>query len=318
MVSIQGIGRYVPRDREDNYSKCEKFGVSQDFIDHKIGVRKLARKGAQEDTSDLAVRAIEDLARCGGPQLDDIDCLVVCTQNPDGFGLPHTSAILHSKLGMGSNCAAFDISLGCSGYVYGLAILDGLMRCQRLKNAILVTADPYSKVVDPDDKDTSMLFGDAATATWLCGDTEAEGRNLVLKRAVFATDGAQWKALRIDTERHLRMDGRTVFNFSATVVPQQIARVMEEVGLRQESVDLYLFHQGSKYIVDTLAKRLNIPAAKIPIGISDFGNAVSSSIPLMLQNYLPEKSIKTIVLAGFGVGLSCATAVLTRGNDSHE
>lgn len=307
---INAIGSYIPVGRIDNYRQAEEFGYERQFIDQKIGAGQLSRKSSSEDTSDLAFNAVRDLVNAG-LDLSDIDGLLVCTQNPDGFGLPHTSAIVHEKLNLLKRCAAFDISLGCSGYVYGLAVADGIMRSQGLKNVILVTSDPYSKVVDPKNKDTAMLFGDAATATWLIPwELAGPKGKLGLGSAVFGTDGSGACNLTVGPERTLFMNGREVFNFSARMVPAQILELLTELNLTTDDIDYFLLHQGSKYIVDTITRRLKVPPEKVPLGISKCGNTVSSSIPLMLADLVMEQNPKRVILSGFGVGLSYATMML--------
>jgi 3-oxoacyl-[acyl-carrier-protein] synthase-3 len=308
-VGIEAIAAYVPEGRLSNLDRLEAFGVTADFIETKIGVRELPIKARDEETSDLACHAIEALVTSGKLDLKDIDALIVCTQNPDGFGLPHTSAIVHGKLGLGQRCMAFDISLGCSGFVYGLATLQALMEAHGLSAGVLVTADPYSKVVSASDKNTSMLFGDAAAATLLTV-ASAQSPRLRLVKALFGSDGTQHHALEVGADRALTMNGRDVFNFSATTVPGQVRDLLSSAGLATTDIDLFFFHQGSKYIVDTLVRRLDLPPGKVPITIGETGNTVSSSIPLALRHHLVPADAKRILISGFGVGLSFASAIL--------
>jgi len=171
MIGIKSIASYVPVAGVDNYAQGAKFAKDEDFILGKIGSAFLPRKDAGQETSDLCVEAVNALF-AGNPELkrEAIDVLIVVTQNGDEEGLPHTAAIVQDKLGLPTTVAAFDISLGCSGYVYGIYAIKGFMEATGLKNGLLVTADPYSKIVDPEDRNTTMLFGDAATATWLGED----------------------------------------------------------------------------------------------------------------------------------------------------
>jgi 3-oxoacyl-[acyl-carrier-protein] synthase III len=305
MIGIEAITHYIPEHTESNLEAKEKFGLNEDFIKNKIGVLKKPRKNENEETSDLCVRSFNALKKKTDITIDEIDCLVVCTQNPDGHGLPHTSAIVHGKLGCQDSVAAFDISLGCSGYVYSLSIITSFMNSNGLKKGLLFTADPYSKIIDPDDKNTSLLFGDAATVTLI-----GERPKLEIKKTVFGTRGSEGDALQC-VDGHLQMNGRSVFNFSMTVVPPQIKKITEESGLGLDELDLLVLHQGSKYIIDMLTKRLGVDPAKVPSNISDMGNTVSSSIPLILENHL-DTSEMNILISGFGVGLSWASALLCR------
>jgi len=308
-VGIEAIAAYVPSGRRSNLDRLAAFGITEDFIDSKIGVRELPVRGQDEDTSDLACRAIEAIATSTGFDVRGVDALVLCTQNPDGFGLPHTSAIVHGKLDIQKKCLAFDISLGCSGFVYGLTVLQSLMETQGLSAGLLVTADPYSKVVDINDKNTSLLFGDAATATLLVRSDVNKPR-LRLTSAQFGTDGSQRHALATGSDRVLRMNGRDVFNFSATTVPAQIKDLLLVADLKFDDIDLYILHQGSKYIVDTLTRRLGLPMDKVPLAIGETGNTISSSIPLILRHHLVPGHRRRLLISGFGVGLSYASAIL--------
>jgi 3-oxoacyl-[acyl-carrier-protein] synthase-3 len=311
MIAITSVGIYIPAGRESNYDRKAQFDIDDDFIVGKLGVEEVSRKGIEEDTSDLCVKAFEDLKSRTSGDMNAIDCLVVCTQNPDGGGLPHTSAIVHSKLGLGKDCACFDISLGCSGYVYGLSIVTAFMQSNGFSRGILFTADPYSKIVDPQDRNTALLFGDAATATLL--QSEPVKGSWQAGPFRFCTSGKDGAALE-NREGKLVMNGRAVFNFSATAVPVQVQSLLNDQQLDVDDVDLFLFHQGSKFIVDHLTKRLALPPQKVPIGLAKQGNTVSSSIPLLLQRYLDDPELNRMLLSGFGVGLSWASCLLTRNS----
>ena len=303
MIGIEAIGVHLPDRRIDNRERVDEFGIDENFLEHKTGMLRLARKEEAQDTSDLCCLAFEALCRKKAVALEDIDCIVVCTQNPDGAGLPHTSAIVHGKLELSDHCAAFDISLGCSGYVYGLSVVQSFMQANDLQKGILFTADPYSKVIDPNDKDTSLLFGDAATATLL-------GANPVwhLGKFLFGTRGAEFDAIRVDSDDGLlKMNGRGVYTFSATTMPPNIVQVLENNGVELKDVDRFVLHQGSRFIVDTLRKRLGVDEDKVPFESADYGNTVSSSIPIILEDMT---DCRVIVIAGFGVGLSWGSTVL--------
>jgi len=308
MICIAAIGSYIPSGRESNYSKKDKFSLDDDFIVRKLGVEEVSRKAPDEETSDLCIKAFADLEVRLGRPIGGVDCLVVCTQNPDGAGLPHTSAIIHGKLGLLQHCACFDVSLGCSGYVYGLSILKSFMRDNGLSCGVLFTSDPYSKIINPDDKNTVLLFGDAATATLLLDNSSggwAPGPFL------FGTRGKDGDVLA-NRNGVLHMNGQAVFNFSATEVPVQVNALLKNAGFSPEDIDLFLFHQGSKYIVDTLARRLSLPAVKVPLNLCGQGNTISSSLPLLLQYRLSDTHLRRILLSGFGVGLSWASCLLVR------
>ena len=172
MLGIKAIASYFPERQVSNLERADESGKDVEFLTDKVGFTNVLRKAENEETSDLCVKAFEALLE-KVPDLDreSIDCVIVVTQNPDGFGLPHTSAIVQHKLGLPEEVAAFDISLGCSGFVYGLDVIQSLMASQGLRHGLLFTADPYSKVMAADDYDTQLLFGDAAAVTYIGEDT---------------------------------------------------------------------------------------------------------------------------------------------------
>lgn len=305
MLGIEAIGSYLPKTKVDNYEAGKRWDLTPDFIESKIGATERLVKDADEDTSDMAVKAFEALRQKTGSDLTDIDVLVVVTQNPD-HNIPHVSGLVHGKLGLPHSVSTFDISLGCSGYVYGVSILAGFLQSVRMSRGVLITADPYSKVIDPNDKNTVLLFGDAATATLIGPDpgytvhSFAGGSQGDLKRALICEN------------RKLEMNGRDIFNFAATSIPRLVEQTLERASLSLDEIDAFLFHQGSGYILDTLARRMKIDPEKVARGMSRVGNTVSSSIPLLLEAEIDGKRREKLLLCGFGVGLSYASCICQR------
>lgn len=313
MIGIRSIASYIPADAIDNVEQAARFEKSADFVESKVGARRLPRKALGEETSDLAVKAVERLLVLN-PELhrEQIDAIVVVTQNGDGAGLPHTAAIVQAKLELNTRVAAFDVSLGCSGYVYGLYLLAGFMQQIGLKNGLLITADPYSKIINENDAVTAMLFGDAATATWLC-----ESASWQLGAMSCGTDGSGRESLCVQDDV-LHMDGRAVFNFAATRIPAEIKGVLAQAGCETDEVDAFCLHQGSYAIIDTISKRFPEVADRFVKDIEQVGNTVSSSIPLLLEHRLNLAGWNKVLVSGFGVGLSWATALLTRKDINDE
>jgi len=305
-VGIREIGCYIPNLRVSNFDKMEQFDIDQAFLENKIGIKTVAKKDNLEETSDMCVKAVEALLVKSDLSLEMVDCLVVVTQNPDKYGLPHTSSIVHKKMSLKKTCAVFDLSLGCSGFVYGLSVIESFMAVNGLSNGILITCDPYSKIVSDLDKNTSLLFGDAATATLISSEPR-----FVTKKFLFGSYGQDGSALEVN-DGVLYMDGRAVFNFSATEVPKQVLELVDAGGYLLNDFDLFLFHQGSKYIIDTLIKRLKINKDKVPFKIENIGNTTSSSIPLLLSEFMNDNTKKNILMSGFGVGLSWSSCILQR------
>jgi 3-oxoacyl-[acyl-carrier-protein] synthase III len=305
MIGIKAIAVYLPEKRASNLALMEKFEVDEPFLKDKIGVLSRTIKGAAEDTSDMAVKALELLLSQTGLSRDSIELLVVVTQNPD-TNLPHVSALVHGKANLSLNCAAFDLSLGCSGYVYGLSVAQSFMSVNALTCGVLVTCDPYSKIVQPDDKNTVLLFGDAATATLLGPDPIFECGPFT-----FGTQG-DLKGALVCKNGTLEMNGRDIFNFAASVVPKSIENLLEKSGKSKSQIDCFLLHQGSKYIVSTIGKRLSIDGSKLAGDIISTGNTVSSTIPIILERMIDDDQKKLMILSGFGVGLSWASCLCKR------
>jgi 3-oxoacyl-[acyl-carrier-protein] synthase III len=305
MIGLARIAYHVPDERVDNLELARALGATEALVRDKIGFLRAARKPDASETSDLAIEAVRKLLADARMNAAELQLLVVVTQNPDGRGLPHTSAVLHGKLDLPSACAAFDMSLGCSGFVYGIATAAALMETSGLKRGILVTADPYSKVVDQRDRDTALLFGDGAAAALLTDEPVWR-----IGRCDFGTQGQQRENLMVGADGKLRMNGRGVYNFSATEVPASIQRTLAMNGLALADIDRFILHQGSRYLVETIAKRLGI-SDRTEICAQDYGNLVSSSVPVAFAECVKEAD-RRVLLSGFGVGLSWATTVVTR------
>jgi 3-oxoacyl-[acyl-carrier-protein] synthase-3 len=309
-LGIKAIASYIPGGRRRNMDLAAKFDLEAGFLRDKIGVLERAVKGPGQNTSDLAFLALRQLMADHDLSPESIQALVVVTQNPDA-NIPHISALVHGRAGLSDTCAAFDISLGCSGYVYSLSILKSFMQANDMKAGVLVTADPYSAIIDDEDRNTALLFGDAATAT-LVTDNPA----WLLEAFSFGSRGKDWSAIHTK-EGRLVMDGRGVFNFAATTIPADIRQLLEGNALAPEQVDLYIMHQGSRFIVKTISDRLKQPMSKFPVEIENCGNTVSSTIPLIIEKRLGDPSLRNIVLSGFGVGLSWASCICRRAGEEH-
>lgn len=305
MIGIQDIASYIPEQRISNYTKKEKFGIDDKFIEEKIGIKHVALKNNDSETSSLCIRAFENLRHNTGLKIDDIETIAVVTQNPD-MNIPHTSAILHGMLGLSESCSCFDISLGCSGFVHGLSIIQSFMLSNNIKKGVFFTADPYSKIVITEDKNTSLLFGDAATAT-LISDMPLYKSGIF----TFGTSGREYNELRCDNGK-LYMNGRAVFNFSVRYIPIDIKKLLEKNQIPIENINRFVFHQGSKYMIDTIISRMGLDKNRVPFDICDYGNTVSSSIPIILEKEIKNPNNKYIVISGFGVGLSWSSGLLIR------
>lgn len=304
---IINLATYLPEGRINNLERLEEFEVDEDFIVKKSGVVSVSRKAEEETAVSMCLKAWKNLLVKEPQAGESIDALIVVTQNPDN-NIPHESAVLHGLLELPKSCLTFDISLGCSGFVAALATLDGLIAAGTIKRGLIFTCDPYSVVVDDQDKGTALLFGDGAAVALIGDQGEFE-----IGAFDFGTSGKNGHYLKT-VDGRLEMRGNAIFNFAATSVPKSIKSVLNASGLTVDDIDLFALHQGSRYIVETIAKRMKLPAEKAPFVAAGYGNVVSSSIPFILEPYIGSQEVKRIVVCGFGVGLSWTTSILTRVN----
>lgn len=304
-VGIEEIAAYIPEGRLINAARKELFSIDDNFIEKKIGVRAVAIKDAGDDISDLCVRAYNKLEGKSIIHRDSIDVLVVVTQTAD-IRIPHTSALVHGRLSLKESCACFDVSMGCSGFVYGLNIIQAFMKENGLRTGLLFTADAYSKIIDSRDKNTALLFGDACTVTLL-----SDKPLYVSQYMTFGTVGKDHGDLICINDR-LQMNGRSVLNFILKYIPDDIHALLKKSKLDLQDIDRFIFHQGSKYIIDMLTKQLKLDAHKVVFDIHEYGNTVSSSIPIILEREIMDPENSKILISGFGTGLSWSSGILER------
>lgn len=310
-IRIGGIGTYVPAGRSSNSDRLEFFGLTDEFLRSKLGIVSRSIKSDDEQPSDLCVKALEDLRAQTSVDLSEIQICCVVTQNPDKF-VPHTAAIVHQKLGLKKPCMTFDLSQGCAGYVHGLAVITSLMASLRLDQALLFTADPYSKVINPEDKSTALIFGDAATVTHLVRNR----LGYALVDASFGTEPGGTNCIVVERSPSggpgptLQMDGNAVLYYATRSVPTNIRDLLARNGITIDDIDRFLLHPGSLRVIELLKKELKLPADKVPVEIEDHGNTISSSIPLLLKQDVIDKVHRRLLLSGFGVGFTWGSAVL--------
>ncbi len=303
-------------------------------IGEKIGIERRRVAAPDQTALDLAAEACKALFVTGACGRDDIDTLIVCTQSPD-FVLPPNSPLLQNRLGLPQQLNAFDISHGCSGYVYGLALAKALIESAQSRNVLFVTAETYSKYIASTDRTVRSIFGDAATATLIktatadfshidhfCYHTDGAGMKNLVVAASGARSVADGKNDNFEyvckdgtrSKENLYMNGPAIFNFSIKTVPVLLQRTLEAGGLTVADIDFFVFHQANGYMLEHLRLKCDIPEHKFLTYLADVGNTVSSSIPLVLENALITGRIKKndkIALVGFGVGYSSAACVLT-------
>lgn len=333
-MPIEKITIALPEIVHDYQSIAAETGADPEFILNKVGLRTRHVLGPDQSGVSLSVDACRALLD-DAPQLRDrIECLVCVTQTPDQR-IPHNAGKIVSGLGLPAHVASFDISLGCSGYVYGLKIITGFMEACGFRNGILVTCDPYSRIMAAENKDTNCVFGDAASATWIRTDA-SRCRFLA---ADFGSDGDGGHAIEIPAggalmpfvsldraegasaytrdQLRLHMRGRDVFNFVMTRIPDSMANCLKAAGLSHEDIDLYALHQGSKFMLDQLVKRAGINPDRVLFNMDRYGNTVSTSIPLLLKEAEADGKLENarVMISGFGVGLSWGSAILEFSRD---
>lgn len=302
-IRLGGIGGYIPSHRESNIERLADFGLQEEFLHTKLGIVARALRGPGEKVTDLCFMAFQDLTAQLVVPTSEIQLCCVVTQNPD-LNIPHTAALLHQKLELPRSCMTFDISQGCAGYTCGFAIASSIMERFALDHALLFTCDPYSKVVDRQDKNTALIFGDGASVSYLC----RTGHGYALVDANFGTTPGSASCLVSDGV--LRMDGAAVLMNAVREVPVSIRALLQDNGKTLADIDLFLLHPGSKRVIDLIKKELKLDSAKVPFEIAEYGNTVSSSIPLMLRQHLRQHMHKRLVLSGFGVGFSWGSCLV--------
>lgn len=331
-IGIAGIAACVPKQTIDNYHYTQYFpeDVVRKVVD-KIGIYE--RRFADEHTcaSDLCFAAAERLIADLQVDKNEIDVLIFISQTPD-YRMPATAFLLQERLGLPKTTMAFDLSLGCSAFLYGLSVGYSLLQQPHIRKVLLLDGETRSKVYSPKDRKTAFLFGDAGAAILL-----EKGEKYGNSYFSLNSDGSMADTIKIEgggyrmpsSEETLRervvdeygnirslehgyMDGDDVFNFVASKVPKDIKYLCAEVGEDVQSMDYYLLHQANDFMNQFLVKKLKLDEKKVPSSIAKFGNTSSVSIPLTivseLQNQLSGN--KKLMLSAFGVGLSWGTAIL--------
>ena len=325
---IKGIAYYLPDTVLTNEELVKQFPEwTVDKISKKVGISERHVTTEDETAGDMAVKAAEKLFTEKGINRSVIDFVLLCTQSPD-YHLPSTSCIIQNKLGLSTRCGAFDFNLGCSGYEYGLAVAKGLVVGGIAKNILLLTAETYTKYIHPLDKGNRTIFGDGATATLVsdsgyaeigefCLGTDGSGAEQLIVKSGCARHFQLINDYQIDEEGgihssdNLYMNGKAIFDFTSDVVPPLIDETLQKNGLNMEEVDLFVFHQANKYMINYIRKLMGIDKERFYIFMENVGNTVSSTIPIALCEAEKEGKLKgNIVLAGFGVGLSYGAVVI--------
>ena len=333
---IRAITSYLP---ERILTNDELDQMHPDWNIHELakvtGVLNRHVAAPSDLASDYAVRVAEKLFAESGIDRNEIDFILLNTFTPD-YLTPSTSCILQHKLGITNQTGAIDFNIGCTGFVYGLSIANGLVVSGACKNVLFITADVTTKYLHPNDKSTWTLFADGASACVVSAREQASTSGI--KSFVMGTDGKGHENIIIKnggakhphatsesedfTDKYgntvndncIRMNGSGVFLFSIKTAPKMIAQLLEKEGKKPADIDRVIFHQASKFILQTVAKKSGFSDSDYRLDLVNRGNTISSSIPIALASDLSEGKIKrgdTVLLASFGVGFSWAGSILT-------
>lgn len=336
---IAGIEYYLPQGELTNDELAAAFPEwPAKKILTKTGIETRHIAADSETAADLAFRAAEQLFLSNKCKPEEVDFILLCTQYPDYF-LPPSACILQHRLGIPQSAGALDVNLGCSGFVYGLALAQALVQSGTARAVLLLTADTYSKFIHQQDKSVRTLFGDAAAATLIrswAGSGKPSRQHL--GPFVLGTDGSgadrlivQAGAARLPrsaqtgkdetdslgstrSQDNLYMDGAAIYGFTLRQVPDAVDKLLTKAGLAKDDVDLFVFHQANKYMLEVLCKECKIDPAKFVFAMSHVGNTVSSTIPIALAEAQRRGQLRPgrrIMLVGFGVGLSWAAGMAT-------
>jgi 3-oxoacyl-[acyl-carrier-protein] synthase-3 len=327
---IKAISYYLPKSVVSNNDLARMHPEwSIEKIAAKTGIYTRHIADENEFASDMGFKAAKLLFIDYSIDPQEIDFLIFCTQSPD-YLLPTTACILQDMLGLTTNTGALDINLGCSGYVYGLALAKGLIASGISKNVLLITSETYSKFINPGDKSNKTIFGDGASATLISTNgfcsieqfsvgTDGKGaNNLIIKEGGARFPERSFKQTKdsfgnVTSPSFLYMNGPEIFSFTSKAVPALIEDVLYKNNLTKEDIHLYIFHQANQYMLEHLRKKIDIPQDKFFIFIKDCANTVSSTIPIALKEAFESGKVnkgEKCLLAGFGVGYSWGGCVL--------
>lgn len=328
---ISAISYYLPEDilTNEELSKIYPDWSEVKILD-KTGIAKRHISADDEFVTDMAISAVEKLFAEYDVDRSQIDMLILATQSPD-YILPTSACIIQHSLGLSINIGAFDFNLGCSAYIYGLAMAKSFISGGVAKCILLVTSEVYTKHIHPMDRSARTIFGDGAAASLVieddiehihafCLGTDGSGaENLIIpagamrnpktiKTAHEYSDGENTR-----TKENLYMNGQEIFGFTIKTVPKLVKDVLEKNALVMDNIDLFVFHQANKYMLDYLRKKIKIPEERFYVNLEDTGNLVSSSIPVALQRAAQEGRLQNgnrVMLVGFGVGLSWGATII--------
>ncbi|MEK5184140.1 beta-ketoacyl-ACP synthase III [Solibacillus sp. FSL R5-0691] len=308
-AGIIGMGKYVPEKAIANKDFEKVLDTSDEWIRSRTGIenRFIAEN---EETSDLAYKAAVQAIENAGITPDQIGLIIVATVTQDQ-NFPGVACQIQERLGI-SGCGAMDVSAACSGFIYGTAIAKQFIESNSYEYVLVVGVEKLSKIVDWDDRNTAVLFGDGASAAIL--GKVSEGRGILSFE--LGADGTGGKHLYLNPENHITMNGREVFKFAVRQMGESAVNVLEKAGLTKEDVDYLVPHQANIRIMEAARERLELPEEKMSKTIQKYGNTSAASIGISIVEDLESGKIKDddiVVLVGFGGGLTWGALALKWG-----
>jgi len=321
-VGIIGMGTYVPEKVMTNFDFEKIIDTTDEWIRTRTGIEERRFAAADQATSDLAVEAARKALAKSGDKIEDIEMIIVATCTPD-YLIQSTACLVQEKLGA-KNAAAFDLNAACSGFVYGLTVASSLIKSLMYKKILVIGAETLSRVLDMQDRNTCILFGDGAAAA-VVGEVE-EGYGIL--SSYIMAEGEDGEALRMpaggtkrpttqeeldNRQNFLKMKGQEVFKFAVKALPKATSAALEKAGKTVDDLDMIIPHQANKRIIDSAAKRLNVSPEKFYLNLNKVGNTSAASIGLALGEALEKGLVKkgdTISLTGFGAGLTYGSTVI--------
>ncbi|HZK94656.1 MAG TPA: ketoacyl-ACP synthase III [Prolixibacteraceae bacterium] len=326
---IKAISYYLPKTiltNEDIVKQFPEWTIEK--IDAKIGISKRHNASENETATDMAVEAGNKLFEEYSFDRANIDYLLFCTQSPDYF-LPTSACVIQHRLGLPTNIGAFDINLGCSGFIYGISVAKGLIAGGMAKNVLLITSETYSKHLHPKDKGNRTIFGDAAAATLVSTEgfadilnfsfgTDGQGANNLIVKTGGMRQREPLNDLEFDefdnpkSSDYLYMDGAAILNYTLDYFPPLVFDTLQKNSLELQDIDLFVFHQANKYLMTLLRKKLRIQEEKYFRYYEEVGNTVSSTIPIALIEAFKGGFVKkgyNVMSAAPGLGYSWAGVI---------
>ncbi|HEX2517450.1 MAG TPA: beta-ketoacyl-ACP synthase III [Chloroflexota bacterium] len=320
---IAGWGKALPRRVLSNAELEGMVDTSDDWIRSRTGIRERRIAGPDESTFTLAVEAAREALAVAGVAPSEVDLVVVCTFSPEFGGMPSTASLVQDALGA-SRAGAFDLNAACSGFIYGLALAQGLIVSGMQRTVLVIGAETMSRLLDWSDRSTCVLFGDGAGAVVLRAGEGPDG----LLSSVLGSDGSGGELLwipgggsrqpasaeSVETAQHfIRMNGKEVYRFAVSAAPRASRQAVQQAGLSMDEIDLFVPHQANVRIILSAAGALGIPLERTFVNVDRYGNTSAASIPIALCEAVEEGRVRPgahVLLAGFGGGLTWGASVL--------